>query len=81
MWFIGVEVEQETSAPPPKKKTWIRPCCAPTLRNWKRLVIENGRRKGLLCYLICPNRALMMQAAGIQFSEYCKNFPLISLVF
>ena len=25
MWFIGVEVEQETSAPPPKKKTWIRP--------------------------------------------------------
>ena len=26
MWFIGVEVEQETSAPPPKKKFWIRPC-------------------------------------------------------
>ena len=25
MWFIGVEVEQETSAPPPKK-SWIRPC-------------------------------------------------------
>ena len=26
MWFLGVEVEQETSAPPPKKKSWIRPC-------------------------------------------------------
>ena len=26
-WFIGVEVEQETSAPPPKKKSWIRPWC------------------------------------------------------
>ena len=26
MWFIGVEVEQETSASPPKKKSWIRPC-------------------------------------------------------
>ena len=26
MWFIGVEVEQETSAPSPKKKSWIRPC-------------------------------------------------------
>ena len=26
MWFIGVELEQETSAPPPKKKSWIRPC-------------------------------------------------------
>ena len=26
MWFIGVEMEQETSAPPPEKKSWIRPC-------------------------------------------------------
>ena len=26
MWFIGVEVERETSAPPPKKKSWIRRC-------------------------------------------------------
>ena len=26
MWFIGVEVEQETSAPPLKKKSWIRLC-------------------------------------------------------
>ena len=27
MWFIGVEVEEETSAPSPKKKkSWIRPC-------------------------------------------------------
>ena len=25
MWFIGVEVVQQTSAPPPKKKSWIRP--------------------------------------------------------
>ena len=25
MWFIGVKVEQETSAPPRKKKSWIRP--------------------------------------------------------
>ena len=24
--FIGVEVEQGTSAPPPNKKSWIRPC-------------------------------------------------------
>ena len=30
MWFIGVEVEQETSAPPPKKKSWIRPCLPAT---------------------------------------------------
>ena len=29
MWFIGVKVEEETSAPRPKKKTWIRPCGCP----------------------------------------------------
>ena len=33
MWFIGVEVEQETSAPPPKKKSWIRPCTEIVFRN------------------------------------------------
>ena len=32
MWFIGVEVEQETSAPPPEKKSWIRPCCVEVTR-------------------------------------------------
>ena len=25
MWFTGVEIEQETSAPSPKNKSWIRP--------------------------------------------------------
>ena len=28
MWFIGVEVEQETSAPPPKKNPGSAPACA-----------------------------------------------------
>ena len=27
MWFIGVEVEQETSAPPPKKIRGSAPAC------------------------------------------------------
>ena len=27
MWFIGVEVEQETSAPPPKKNPGSAPGC------------------------------------------------------
>ena len=26
MWFVGVEVEQETSAPPPKKNPGFAPC-------------------------------------------------------
>ena len=37
MWFIGVEVEQETSAPPPKKKSWIRHCLMWCFGNFFRL--------------------------------------------
>ena len=33
MWFIGVEVEQETSAPPPKKNPGSAPDTALTLMN------------------------------------------------
>ena len=29
MWFIGVEVEQETSAPPPKKNPGSAPDASP----------------------------------------------------
>ena len=36
MWFIGVEVEQETSAPPPEKN----PRSAPGLHDLKLLVVE-----------------------------------------
>ena len=36
MWFIGVEVEQETSAPPPEKN----PGSAPGLHDLKLLVLE-----------------------------------------
>ena len=32
MWFIGVEVEQETSAPPPKKKK--KPGSAPEVKKF-----------------------------------------------
>ena len=32
MWFIGVEVEQETSAPPPKKNPGSTPEMGNTVR-------------------------------------------------
>ena len=35
MWFIGVEVEQETSAPPPKKN----PGSAPAMQNTHDLLL------------------------------------------
>ena len=31
MWFIGVEVEQETSAPPPKKNPGSAPVFMPNI--------------------------------------------------
>ena len=37
MWLIGVEVEQETSAPPPKK----RPGSAPATASWKTLDLRS----------------------------------------
>ena len=39
LWFIGVEVKQETSAPPPKKKSWIRP--------WPSLSRKKNRKNSL----------------------------------
>ena len=41
MWFIGVEVEQETSAPPPKKNPRSAPDFDPLLRT-----NQNGFRSG-----------------------------------
>ena len=40
MWFIGVEVEQETSAPPPKKN----PGSAPGNRQQRLFVDETSTR-------------------------------------
>ena len=38
MWFIGVEVEQETSAPRPKKNLGSAP--APFSKKWQSLQIQ-----------------------------------------
>ena len=54
MWFIGVEVEQETSAPPPKKNPGSAPAYHPgycSSRNIDMLSTEGFyflKKKGLL---------------------------------
>ena len=40
MWFIGVEVEQETSAPPPKKN----PGSAPVIMPLRPLSLDVSKR-------------------------------------
>ena len=56
MWFIGVEVEQETSAPPPKKNPGSAPancfCTDPGLRQLWNPETLNGLSLWNWCYLI-----------------------------
>ena len=37
MWFIGIEAEQETSAPPPKKNPGSVPVLMPNVQNHKAI--------------------------------------------
>ena len=39
MWFIGVEVEQETSAPPPRKNPGSAPVCEPN-NTWTAFMMK-----------------------------------------
>ena len=50
MWFIGVEVEQETSAPPPKKNPGSAPEC----------YARNRPPPQELLYLVPPNKVCLL---------------------
>ena len=39
MWFIGVEVEQEKSAPPPKKNPGSAPDSEVNLKKWLQVTV------------------------------------------
>ena len=47
MWFIGVEVEQETSAPPPKKNPGSAPVTSISLQIFR--VVQQSRGKDQVC--------------------------------
>ena len=69
MWFIGVEVEQETSALPPKKNPWSASCHTKvyfSLRNFElsqswKLVTCDTRRAALDCCLIISNKCVQVK--------------------
>ena len=78
MWFIGGEVEQETSAPPPEKKSWIR--------FWKSLPVRcsDSTRVWILSQLVesldffwvlLPVSSCLL-AAAIFFFKYCIYTPV-----
>ena len=61
MWFTGVEVEQETSAPPPKKN----PGSAPGLyKEGIQVVLGRGRRR---MYGMCQYLKFLLQVSNIPF--------------
>ena len=45
MWFIGVEVEQETSAPPPKKNRGSAPAITNKFLHFGLSMVSSGRTK------------------------------------
>ena len=58
MWFIGVEVEQETSAPPPKKNPGSAPelCLEPKLKHEGQINLMSHTSKGNLLYVPLKER-------------------------
>ena len=58
MWFISVEVEQETSAPPPKKKILDPPASCSIFRlcglcpHLEKMMLLIGRLKLVRCSLL-----------------------------
>ena len=72
MWLIGVEVEQETSAPPPKKKSWIRPC-------WPHLAVVRSlqnRRYFFAFYRRAKASAKRLRSAIVTRHARGKHFPV-----
>ena len=70
MWFIGVEVEQETSAPPPKKNPGSAPAYQYQLINWYRLAsiiafIDWIPWDSTTHDIICAKNTSWLQSAGI----------------
>ena len=68
MWFIGVEVEQETSAPPPKKNPGSAPALNPSLN----LISRSARSVPARCphYLNVCGRLFMNKTTD----QYFHNF-------
>ena len=56
MWFIGVEVEEETSAPPPKKNPGSAPVTYCKTR-YERYHFVKDEESNILQYTICGRMA------------------------
>ena len=86
MWFICVEVEQETSAPPPKK-SWIRPCPGNRTVPYDVLLLHFLTQKNSLIMLLwihsCMWNLLAMKTSPLLFliKFIFKCVILVRLIF
>ena len=64
MWFIGVEVEQETSAPSPKKNPWSAPVVVTFLLFYDEDKIHEIWKWQI--YLICTATASSVTSTHLQ---------------
>ena len=77
MWFIGVEVEQETSAPPPKKNPGSAPASCSIFRlcglcpHLEKMMLLIGRLKLVRCSLLVVIWLLAKPKFLLQISEPC----------
>ena len=63
MWFIGVEVEQETSAPPPKKNPGPAPGITEVaVRRGSTVIVTNHPHKS--CLMSCSGQVFFQMFSG-----------------
>ena len=73
MWFIGVEVEQETSAPPPKKNPGSAPANDDLISNKNELIIKTELRVLHLLPLDTFRLVSLIDALPTQWRESLKT--------
>ena len=84
MWFIGVEVEQETSAPPPKKNPGSAPASYRLVSYRTSAHLSQNRPwSGCLAHTLYPEcnncRVVYTGVLAIDNGPYCKLFEGVTL--
>ena len=79
MWFIGVEVEQETSAPPPEKNPGSAPQECTSYSAASTAVLVHCKQQAAKClFLLSPRPySRITDLSHVKQLEYAWNFYLV----
>ena len=80
MWFIGVEVEQQTSAPPPKKNpgSALQAACLTGLSLFALLGIVKSSSSGTIQVLILKPRYLVIRQEVFDGFNHFTHIKILS---